>query len=447
MIFTEPQIESLSPNPAAFTAGKKLSSKSNWLKLAKNDRAVWGEIKGSGSSPYKTQIDINSIVYKCSCPSRQFPCKHTIALMLLCASSEKEFNSSVDEPEWVTNWIEKRQNKAIEPGKKVGRTEEDQAKLDKAREKTQADRFDSVTAGVAELELWLKDMIRIGILELPNKPASDFEKVAARMVDAKAPGLAGWVKSLTKLDFVKPDEWQTEALKILSKLYLIIKTFQNYNNLTPIWQTTIKNLVGWNQSTKELLADKEAECVKDKWLLAGQEMETMDDIDVQRNWLVGCSSNRRALILNFVTKFSVIENPLLPGSVIEAELSFFPSVTPNRAVIKMQRSVSDVLDQNPQSFNLWNDVLEYRAEQLRLNPWANDHLVLLKDARLYKSDSLWIVYDAEKNYMPVVVGFNLEKMITWLAITGNGASTVGLVLRNDKVLPLGLFQHNKYILL
>ncbi len=447
MIFTEKQIESISPNPAAYSAGKGLSSKHKWVSFKKNDRAIWGEIKGSGKNPYQVQIDLSAVAYKCSCPSRQFPCKHSIALLLLYANSENDFEKVTEEPEWVKNWLDKRQAKAEKPEKAVERTEEEQQKLDKAKEKTQVDRFDSVCEGVKELELWLKDIVRMGILELPAKPASEFEKTAKRMVDAKAPGLAGWVKAFTKLDYQDPDAWQGEALKIISKLFLLVSTFKNYDKLSPEWQITIKNLVGWNQSTKDLITDKEAMTIKDKWLAAGQEFEAIDDITIQRNWLVGCNTNQKALILNFGSAFSVIENSVLPGSVIEAEMAFFPSVLPNRAVIKIQRNVNNEINELPCFLNTWNEAYCYQTELLKVNPWANDHLLLIKDTRLFNDGKRWIVCDKEKSFMYLVEGFDYQKIMRWLVISGNRSQDISCILRNNKIMPLGIFQGKEYIIL
>jgi hypothetical protein len=446
LAFTEQQIETLSPNPAAFNAGKSLAAKNKWKSLAQNERAAWGEIQGSGKNPYQAQVEIGTLACKCNCPSRQFPCKHNLALMLLFAKLPNEFAQSPDEPEWVKSWLDKRLAKANKPPPKE-RTEEDQGKLDKAKEKTQAERFDSVRLGVIELELWLKDLVRIGILELPNKSATEFEKVAARMVDAKAPGLAGWVRSLAKLNFGDQTEWQSEALGMISRLFLLIRTFQNYENLSPLWQITIKNLVGWSQSAKELLVNPEAETLKDKWLIVGQEVESNDDITTQRNWLIGCNTNRKALILNFSSNFAVIENPIFPGSIINAELAFFPSILPFRAAIKMQRSIENELEQEPESYNSWKEVYELRNEQLKINPWTFDILFIIKDARMVKQDDQWIIYDSEKFYTPVVPDFDLEKVMKWLVISGNRPQNAACILRNGKVLPLGIFQNNQYMTL
>ncbi len=447
MIFTEQQVETISPNPAAYKAGKALAVASKWVTLAKTDRVIWGEIQGSSKTPYQVQIDIVTMGYKCNCPSRQFPCKHNIGLMLLYASNPNEFKIENEEPEWVKSWIDKRQAKANKPELEEI-TEEKQEKLDKAREKTQTDRFQSVQVGIDELELWLKDLIRIGILELPNKPASDFSKIAARMVDAKAPGLAGWVKSLGSIDYSNPTEWQNEALTIISKLYLLIRTFKNYENLTPTWQITIKNLVGWSQSAKELIANNESETVKDQWLVAGQVTETTDDeIATQRNYLVGCQSNRYALILNFSTKHTTIENPLIPGSVINAELVFFPSALPHRAAIKTTRSVGNQLEQQPQSLGTWTDVFKLKAAQLQQNPWQQETTAIIDDLRITNRNNRWIAYDKNLNYVMISPKFDLQKIMRWLAISGNRKMRVAGIIRSETLYPLGVFENNQYITL
>lgn len=448
MNFTEQQIETLAPNPAAFKAGKSLSSIVKWQLLSKSERALWGEIKGSGSSPYKVQIDLTVLAYKCSCPSRQFPCKHCVALMLLYSSSANDFSFSENEPEHIQTWIDKRQSKPKE-GKKEEeeRTEEELEKLGKAKAKTQANRFESVMAGAIELELWLKDLIRLGLLELPNKPSSDFSKVAARMVDAKAPGLASWVKSLGNLNFSNQNEWPGEAMTIISKLFLLIKTFRNFDNLSPEWQITIKNLIGWSQSTKELLDDNNAERIKDFWLVAGQETETNDDIVTQRNWLIGCNSQRRALILNFATRFSSFENLIVPGSILHADLAFFPSVTPHRAVVKMQRNVELELPVMPDFADNWTSVFQFRANQLKLNPWANDLLVLVRNVRLMNSENQWIVFDTDNKQVSLVPSFDLQKVMKWMIVSGNRPQDIAFILRNGKVIPLGIFKNHQYILL
>lgn len=83
---TEQQILALAPNPAAASNGRKISQKGGFVRLEKSadDTFYLGECTGSGKSNYITTadyIDPKAPVFRCSCPSRQFPCKHSLALL------------------------------------------------------------------------------------------------------------------------------------------------------------------------------------------------------------------------------------------------------------------------------------------------------------------------------------------------------------------------------
>ncbi len=43
---------------------------------------LWGLCAGSGKNPYQVVVDLSGPAYKCSCPSRKFPCKHALGLLL-----------------------------------------------------------------------------------------------------------------------------------------------------------------------------------------------------------------------------------------------------------------------------------------------------------------------------------------------------------------------------
>lgn len=83
---TEQQILMLAPNPAAAGNGKKISQKGGFVRLERSgdDTFYLGECTGSGKSNYITTADFmdpQAPVFRCSCPSRQFPCKHSLALL------------------------------------------------------------------------------------------------------------------------------------------------------------------------------------------------------------------------------------------------------------------------------------------------------------------------------------------------------------------------------
>jgi len=447
--FTEEQIQSLAPKPTAFTAGKKLSPANKWSIASKSARVLWGEIKGSGKTPYKVQVDLQSVAYKCTCPSRQFPCKHAIGVMLLLANDPSAIKEESSEPEWVQEWMDKREAKASKVNEETTKeyTPKELEKQEKAREKTQQKRVDEVNAGVAELELWIKDIARTGFLELSSKPQAEFTKVIKRMVDAKAPALANWVRELKELDYSDKDKWHDRSLHITARLYLLLQAYKNIDSLSPLWQSTIRNLIGWSQSPKELLNDSNAETIHDTWIVAGQEEETVDNIAVQKNWLLGCTSNRSALILHFATQFSHFETAILPGSIITAELAFFPSVTPLRAVIKKQESLENHLQTMPNMCNSFDEILSLNTNLLSKNPFTQDLLITLNNARIVLAKKRWLLCDEHKNAMPLSQTVALDKMLKWKVISGDKACATICIMRKEEVIPFGIFMNNKYELL
>lgn len=86
MEITEQFILLQAPNGTAAENGRKLSKKGSFsaLRRTEDDTLYWAECAGSGKNPYHVSIDWtdkDAPVCRCSCPSRQFPCKHALGLM------------------------------------------------------------------------------------------------------------------------------------------------------------------------------------------------------------------------------------------------------------------------------------------------------------------------------------------------------------------------------
>ena len=91
--FSEQQIASLAPNANAVSNGRKLSAGGKFVSLmrSEDDSFYMGECKGSGKSNYVVSADFadeDHPVFRCSCPSRQFPCKHSLGLMFEMAAGK-----------------------------------------------------------------------------------------------------------------------------------------------------------------------------------------------------------------------------------------------------------------------------------------------------------------------------------------------------------------------
>src|SRR5215472_12923347 len=100
MSLTFERIEALAPDQASLVAARKLLKPSSWPTLAEGEGLVWGEYQGSGATPYRVVVSEADAGYKCTCPSRKFPCKHSLALMWMRAEGKAVFASATP-PQWV----------------------------------------------------------------------------------------------------------------------------------------------------------------------------------------------------------------------------------------------------------------------------------------------------------------------------------------------------------
>src|SRR5262249_1142903 len=189
MNWTTEQILALAPDAASAKAGQGLAAARKWLKLGADEQTAWGLCQGSGKDPYQAQIDLTEPAFRCSCPSRKFPCKHGLGLFLLLGSSAAAFKEK-KRPDWVVEWMLSRAKRAEQRAEKQARPEAGDKIVDEAAQaKRAAGREAKVTAGLRELELWLRDIARGGLAAVQSQPPNFWERTAARLVDAQAPGV------------------------------------------------------------------------------------------------------------------------------------------------------------------------------------------------------------------------------------------------------------------
>lgn len=311
--FTEEQIVQLAPDAASMKAGKGLAVAGKWPLLGQNEQAVWGHCQGSGKAPYQTAVDLKRIAFRCSCPSRKFPCKHGLGLLLLYTAHPELFPSGTT-PDWVVDWLVKREEKA---GKKE---QQQKARTDKpvdeaAQAKRQAARHQKVLHGMDELELWMRDLIRNGLIHFPERADEQLNRMVRRMVDAQAPGLAGRLRAMQSIDYA--DEcWKPLLVRQLSLLFLLMKSYRNLDSLPDDWQQEIRTLVGYPQAKETVLSD---EPIEDDWLVVYKRTQIQSDIPADIYWLYGLKSGRWVVYLHFAVPGTAVSVPFILGNAYRAK--------------------------------------------------------------------------------------------------------------------------------
>ncbi|TDD41316.1 SWIM zinc finger family protein, partial [Kribbella antibiotica] len=268
--------------------GQGLAKAAKWAAVGVSERAVWGLCQGSGKQPYQTVVDLSGPAYKCSCPSRKFPCKHALGLLLLWSNGEVQ---PTEEPEWVDAWVGQRAARAERPERKPGEVADPLAAQERASR-----RADRVSAGMAELASWLGDQVRQGLGGFDQRAYTELSRLAARMVDAQAGGVAGSVRRAAAV-VGRGHGWPGELLEELSLIHLLVAAHTRLADLPPALADTVQARIGWTTETARVLADGEK--VEDDWLVLGRIIEPDDRLTVRRIWLRGATTGRIGLILNF----------------------------------------------------------------------------------------------------------------------------------------------------
>jgi hypothetical protein len=429
---SEEQILTLAPDESSKKAGKDLANPSKWVSKAISTRALWGECQGSGSKPYQTQVDLTNLAFKCSCPSRKFPCKHGLGLLLLSARQPTLFQQS-EEPDWVSEWLNKRVEKEE---KKTEKKASDKPVDEAAQAKRQQARQQKVGDGITELLLWIKDMIRGGIHSLPAKAPAWWENMAKRMVDAQAPGLANMVRTLGNTNFFQ-EGWQSECMEQLLRIFLVISGYQRLDQLDPALQSDINNLIGFTVNQEEL---KESTGILDTWLVLGKQTSEDQGVTTERYWLFGTTTRQYALILQFLVRGQGAQLTLTPGLLIRAELVFFPSAAPLRALIKRQIQADSSAE--GRGFANWKELTVSTTATAAALPVSGERPCIVHDLTPVQLDRQWWLKDDQQSLMPIKENF--QHIWKLLSLSGGQPLSMALIAKDRIFEPIGVWHDHQY---
>jgi hypothetical protein len=385
MPLSKEQILALAPDDASAKAGSQLATPSKWVEKNVNEKAIWGACQGSGKNPYLTFIDLLNIAFKCNCPSRKFPCKHGLGLYLLYAQSPKMFSATTTMPESLMEWLDKRQAKTEEKTEKA-----DKPVDEAAREKRQEARRKKVDRGIEELQGWVKDMVRGGIINMPQQYHQLIPAMASRMVDAQAPGLAAQVRRLGSINFYE-EGWQTNFLRKLANIYLATLAYSNKEHLEPLQQTDSDAFIGFSPAKEDVLA---GETVDDEWLILSKNYSTEENLTTETVWFWGQKTGRFAYHLQFFAGTQITELLLMPGTVLHGELAFFPGSFPLRALIKTQQQTTTTLPA-VHGLSSMDEVKEKVADIFSVHPFLENIPVMLQNAGLAMENDRLMITDTQ----------------------------------------------------
>jgi len=261
--------------------------------------------------------------------------------------------------------------------------------------------------------------------------------MAARLVDAQAPGAARMVRQLGATP-TSGEGWPERMLAQIGRLYLLVEAYGRVDRLPAAVQADVRAQVGWTFGDADAAREPP---VADRWAVIGQAVEEEERLRVRRTWLHGSTTGRLALLLHFAHGTSPFAEHVPPvGAVLDAELVFHPGAYPQRALVRAHLDASaapprrDGATELPGGHTAVSDAVATYASALAENPWI-ERVPLLLDAVVPEAHgSHWLVRDAGGGVLPVAARFRAG----WPLLALSGGHPVWLCGEwdGDSLLPL-----------
>jgi hypothetical protein len=199
LILTEQSVAEMAPNDKALLDGRGLVKKGALKKLAKNDDGtlIFGLCQGSGKVPYQVSIDLltggDRPTARCTCPSRQFPCKHELGLMLAFVANGAAF--PVAEP--PKDLLEKRAKLTVRAEKQAAAPAAAPPK--KVNKAAQAKKTKEQSDALDTLETFVLHLVGGGLGGLTASSIKTIDTQAKRMADADMKKASATLQHLSAL--------------------------------------------------------------------------------------------------------------------------------------------------------------------------------------------------------------------------------------------------------
>ena len=332
-MLTRSMIEQMAVNDSSFKNGEKLYDKGSFyeLKRTEDSKVYWALCEGSGKNPYKVSVDMSDEsklpVCRCSCPSRQFPCKHGIGLMLSIAAG-KDF--CVDE---IPSEIKEKHEKAEEREAKKIAKQAKPKKVTAASIKASEKKIEKQLEGLDLCRKMMNELMTSGLATLSGTSLEKFRELSAELYNYGLPGpqriinriaesVANFRNSEKNED--KSKEFYAGTLKHLIHLNTVVKKGRAFlekkladkdfaesddilfEELGGIWKLESLDKIGSFQENARLIADEWKKAMRSDTVC---DFVALGDVSIKAigadNQLPDCEVPVRVILEQIVAKLGI----------------------------------------------------------------------------------------------------------------------------------------------
>lgn len=426
-LLTESYIDACAPNAAASKNGRGLVKSGKFTKLwvSTDESLIFGECKGSGAKPYFPSVDFltpEQPVYRCTCPSRQFPCKHTLGLMY--AWVEKQSFVTADIPEDIQAKRQKAE-KRIEKSKAEPTSEKK-----KSNKSAQLKKIKTQLEGLEQLEKIVERLLQSG-LGTVDRQTLQWLKDQGKQMGSRY--LTGIQFRLNELQQVLNADWDAElryekALELLMQVkalatkgtaYLQIKLERP--ELEKDATNALEEQLGHAWSLAELkelgLVVQDQELVQLAFV-THEDHARMEYVDTGIWLVLGTGQLVRQITYRpfKAAKFIKAENSVF-DVVACKELYTYPGTDINPRVRWEESTIRLVAPTDIQQIRRWAQPSFKEGQKQVKNQWKNvlsdkNPLVLVAYDRVVKVEDSYVLVDQAGTQIPLADGilFGYESM-------------------------------------
>lgn len=221
--------DSLAPNSATIKNAQGLVQKNKFASLHHSDTGdlLFGECQGSGSSNYRTSADFampEKPVFRCTCPSRQFPCKHSLGLLYAYIQGKSFTAASVPDD------LAAKREKAEKREEKKQEAADTPAKPKKVNKSALLKKIKAQLEGLDMLDTLVQTLISQGLGTLDQKSLKTLQGQVKELGNFY---LSGAQNELRQLALLLSPEDKAEpryayAIEQLTSLHAMVKKGRTY---------------------------------------------------------------------------------------------------------------------------------------------------------------------------------------------------------------------------
>ncbi len=460
-MWTTEKIAQLAANPAAEKRGRDTARPALWTQPSTDGQYLWGECKGSGTAPYKTQINLLLPAFSCTCPLfAKPPCKHALGLLFMHAAQPDAFVRRNQYPEWVEKWRQKHlpppTPTAPAEEKSSETLEKERDKSDKSKAARREKRQNAMQAGMDTLRLWLSDTAQQGAANLDALQPAFWERIARQMTDAKMPRIGYYLKETAQL-LQKSSDWLPLYAERLGELHFWTQlmeagTAESIENEEIVTEDDLLSAIGVNVMKKDVLAEGTTHTAR--WsVVAIIEDTDIEGRDYRKIWLLEIpekGSPRRtwqAFLLDFLFPQSGgYEQFFVWGSQLQGKAHFYPSAVKQRALLPEFQLVNNpppIEIEQLQPYENIETMLSAYTEAYTRNPFLSEWLCTLSPACILLSQndaSKVFLRDNQGQILPIDSS-DPHQAFRMLALSGGGDLCLVGSLQNSQSIRIFALLH------